>query len=79
MYFDIIDATYLCDYRIWTKFEDGTEGIIDFKDYLDGEIYEPLKDPMLFKSFIIHPELKVLAWANGTDFAPEFVYSKIRK
>jgi len=46
---------------------------------LYGEIFEPLKDIKIFRSFKIHPELKVLTWENGVDFAPEFVYEMLKQ
>lgn len=79
MYPELIDAKYISDYRIWVKYSDNTEGAIDFEKELYGEIFEPLLDINIFKSFKIHPELKVLTWNNGADFAPEFVYEKLKQ
>ncbi|MCG3111507.1 MAG: DUF2442 domain-containing protein [Candidatus Manganitrophus sp. SB1] len=61
------------DYRVWLRFNDGAEGVVDLKDELYGEMFEPLKDIKKFKSFRIDPELETLVWENGADFAPEFL------
>lgn len=69
----VIRAKYKGDYRIWLRFNDGAEGVVDLKDELYGEMFEPLKDIKKFKSFRIDPELEMLVWENGADFAPEFL------
>ena len=74
MYWDIVSATYLGEFRIELKFKDGKEGVIDLADHLSGPIFEPLKDRGAFASFTVHPELGILTWPNGADLAPEFVY-----
>ena len=72
-------AKYIRDYIIRIFFTDGVEGEIDFKEELDGEIFEPLKDLSYFKGFIVHAELHTLTWPNGADFAPEFLYQKVKR
>ena len=54
------------------------EGDIDLQNELDGEVFKPLKDAAYFKRLEVHPELHTLTWPNGADFAPEFLYEKIK-
>jgi hypothetical protein len=75
---EVEDAKYLKDYVIWLRFNDGSQGEVDLKDELAGEVFEPLNDPEFFKSFTLNPEWKTIAWPNGADFAPEFLYSLLR-
>ena len=78
MILHVQEAKYLHDYVIWVKFNDGTEGEIDLKDELYGEIFEPLKDIQKFKSFKVEPEIGTIVWENGADLAPEFLYQKLK-
>lgn len=71
-------ARYVREFVIVVKFTDGTEGELDFRDELNGPIFEPLKDPEYFTKFIVHPELHTLVWPNGADFSPEFLHEKVR-
>ncbi|HPC97271.1 MAG TPA: DUF2442 domain-containing protein [Sedimentisphaerales bacterium] len=73
----VVEAGYVRDYVIHLRFADGAEGDIDLKDELEGEVFEPLKDPDRFRAFQVHPELHTITWPNGADFAPEFLYEKI--
>jgi hypothetical protein len=59
------------------RFADGTEGDADFADDLEGEVFEPLRDPALFRRARLDPQLHTVVWPNGADFAPEFLYEKL--
>jgi hypothetical protein len=52
------------------KFDDGMERLIDFHPILAGEIYGPLRDPMVFNQVQLDPEVQTLVWPNGADFDP---------
>jgi hypothetical protein len=74
----VIEATYVKDFIIRIRFSDGVEGEVNLENELEGEIFQPLKDISYFKKFTVHPELHTLTWPNGADFAPEFLYDKIK-
>ena len=74
---DIVEAKHVAEYRIWLRFEDGSNGEVDLASELDGPIFEPLRDPSYFRRFSVNPDLGTIAWPNGADFAPEFLYSKV--
>jgi hypothetical protein len=74
----VADARYVQDYTIHVRFTDGTEGDVDLREELYGEIFEPLKDQAFFRQFFVHPEFHTLTWPNGADLAPEFLYEKVQ-
>ncbi len=78
MILHVKEAKYLHDYVIWLRFNDGAEGMVDLKEELYGEVFEPLKDMEKFKSFKVDPDLETIAWENGADLAPEFLYEKMK-
>ena len=65
-------------YRVWLRFADGAEGEVDLGDELWGEVFEPLKNLDKFRELRVHPELHTLVWPTGADFAPEFLYERLR-
>ena len=45
---------------------------------LVGPVFEPLRDPEIFRDFRLDSELRTLVWPNGADFAPEFLRARLR-
>ncbi|MCD4782287.1 MAG: DUF2442 domain-containing protein [Candidatus Eremiobacteraeota bacterium] len=78
MILHVKEAKHLHDYVIWMRFNDGAIGEVDLKDELYGEIFEPLKEIEMFKSFKVGPDLETIVWDNGADMAPEFLYEKMK-
>lgn len=76
MYYDVINAKYISEYKISLEFADGSKGIADLKKIIDkGGVFTELKVLENFKKIFIHPELKVLSWENEIDIAPETLYA----
>ena len=74
---EVLNAKYIENYKIWIEFNDGTSGIADLSDDIWGKIFEPLKDIIKFKKFVISDTMNTISWENGADFAPEFLYNKV--
>ena len=74
----VVEACHVHDFTVHVRFADGTAGDIDLSDELYGEVFEPLRDPAVFKTVSVHPEFHTLYWPNGADLAPEFLYEKVR-
>lgn len=72
----VINAEYKQDYKILLKFNDGLTGTVDLTTFLDGEVFEPLKNKDYFKTFSV--DSWTIGWANGADFAPEFLYDLVK-
>ena len=76
--YDVLEARYVDGYVVWLRFRDGTSGQIDLEPELWGEVFEPLRDPAVFRQFTIDPGFHTLVWPNGADLAPEFLHDNIR-
>ena len=64
----------LPEYRLEVHFKDGVCRVVDLSDELWGEVFEPLKDPAEFAKAFVDPESRTVAWPNGADLAPEWLY-----
>jgi hypothetical protein len=60
----------LGNYRLRVGFDDQSAREIDLGTVLEGEIYGPLRDPAMFATVSIDPEVSTLVWPNGADFDP---------
>jgi len=61
-------------YRLAVAFSDGTEREVDLNGELDGEVFVPLQDEAAFAEAFVDEETRTVAWPNGADLAPEFLY-----
>lgn len=73
----VTDAKYLGSYELMLAFDDGVKGRVDLEKELWGEMFEPLKNPDLFKKFSVSKELGTICWPNGADFSPEFLRERV--
>ena len=74
----LVEARYLRDFVIWLRFSDGVKGEVDLAGELEGPVFEPLRDASYFRQFTLNPSLHTIAWPNGADLAPEFLYDRVR-
>ena len=64
-------------YRLWLRFSDGAEGVVDLEPELYGEVFLPLRDPALFRRVFLTS--RTIEWPNGADFAPEFLRQQLQQ
>lgn len=69
---NVVAADYEGDYRLRVRFNDGSERVLDFEGWLEGPVFEPLRELAFFRRFFI--EGGTVAWPNGADIAPETLY-----
>lgn len=74
----LLEARVIPPHAVWLRFSDGTEGRVDLSEEMQGPVFEPLKDPALFAQLRLDPEIHTIAWPNGADLAPEFLYEQVK-
>ena len=74
----VIEARYLGDYKVWLEFNDGRKGVVDLADELYGDERTSLRDIDKFSTFYLDYGLATIAWHHGADFAPDYLYEKLR-
>ncbi len=71
---DIVDISYLSDYRLQLSFSDGTSGVADLADEIGSRrAFAPLRDLNLFRR--AHLDGGTVAWPGGLDLASERLYA----
>lgn len=64
----------LSGYRLFLRFNNGEAGEVDLSGELDSEMFEALRDLSLIATDFQHSVMRTMAWANGADLAPEFLF-----
>jgi len=73
----VIQAKYDGGFRIHLTFNDNLQGTVDLESWLEGPIFEPLKDRNYFQRFFL--DGGTVVWPNGADIAPETLYEAVKR
>ncbi len=63
-------------HRLWVRFTDGFSGELDLSDRLFGPVFEPLRDPEVFRQASVD-EFGAVTWPTGADLAPDGVRRRL--
>ena len=74
---EVVNAEYVADHKVRIRFNNGEEGIVDLSEALWGPVFEPLRNPEIFRRFEVSAVVHTIRWENDADFAPEFLYDKM--
>jgi hypothetical protein len=74
---EVATAQYVDQFRIRIRFNNGDEGVVDLADALWGPMFEPLKDPAVFRRFEVSDVVHTIRWENDADLAPEYLHQKL--
>ena len=55
-------------------FDNSVQKQVNLRQELYGPIFEPLRDPTYFAKAYVDPDSRTVAWPDGADFAPDFLY-----
>jgi len=62
-------------FKVYLEFTDDTTKEIDLEPYLHGPIFEPIRrDPRVFRSVKVDPQMGTVVWENGADIDPDVLY-----
>jgi hypothetical protein len=61
-------------YVLRIEFDDGMTREVDLEANLWGPLFEPLRDPLVFRQVRVDEELGTVVWPNGADLDPDVVH-----
>jgi hypothetical protein len=61
-------------YVLRLGFSDGTTRDVDLEPELWGPVFEPLRDPAVFRQVTVDHELGTIVWPNGADMDPDVLH-----
>ena len=70
----VTEVNVVAPYTLEVHFRDGFCRRVNLKDQLNGKVFGPLKDPLVFAQAFVDPVSHTVAWPNGADLAPEWLY-----
>ena len=76
----IADVRALPDFRLWVRFNDGTQGTVAMSEFLHSSragVFSALRDEELF--FRVYLDYGAVTWPGELDLAPDTMYEAIRR
>ena len=70
----ITEVEYDSDFKLYLQFEDGNWRIVDLENHLIGEVFKSLQDVKGFQTAHLNSDIDTVAWDNGADMSPDFLY-----
>lgn len=73
----IIEAKVIDGYRIWMRFADGVEGLVDLSWLVGKGVFSAWEDPAFFRLMRVDPEANTVVWPGRLDLAPDALYERV--
>ncbi|GAB1858773.1 hypothetical protein MHTCC0001_36160 [Flavobacteriaceae bacterium MHTCC 0001] len=67
---EVVEARPLEGLRLWLRFSDGKEGVVDLEGLELPGLLSRLRDPGFFAQVRVDPELEAPVWPGGLDLDP---------
>ncbi|MFO7901305.1 MAG: DUF2442 domain-containing protein [Planctomycetota bacterium] len=61
------------------KYNNGDEGVVDLADFFWSLMFEPLRNPPVFRRFEVSDVLHPIKWEDNADLTPEYLHRKMRE
>ena len=71
-----VEVKPLDSYRLWIKFSDGVEGVVDLSEFAGKGVFERWNDYCEFQKVYIGPDGEI-AWSDEIDLCPDALYLKV--
>ena len=74
----VTEVRHAGGHRLWLRFEDGVEGVVDLGQDLSFQgVFEPLRDERYFAQVKVDPDCGTIVWPNGVDLDPDVLHSQV--
>ena len=71
-----VEVRALTNFRIWLRYDDGTEGAVDLSDVAGRGVFAAWDDPVFFESVRLGSH-GALEWGSDIDICPDAMYLRL--
>jgi hypothetical protein len=65
------------DFKLWLRFTDGSEGVVDLTEMVGKGIFADWSEPAFFNNVQIDPMTRTVCWPNGIELDPDVLYANV--
>ncbi len=74
----IVQAKPLDGYKIYLRFDDGAEGVVDIASAVEFKgVFAALRNRAFFKQVRVLPDFGTICWPNDVDLDPDVLYWRV--
>lgn len=74
--FKVVEVRALANYRLWVRYADGVEGVVDLSHLAGKGVFALWDDYAAFEQVYIGSSGQI-AWSDSVDICPDAVYMRI--
>ena len=74
--FKVVEVRALANYRLWVRYADGVEGIVDLSPLVGKGVFALWDNYAAFEQVYVGSSGEI-AWSDSVDICPDAVYMKI--
>ena len=71
-----VEVRALTNFRIWLRYDDGTEGAVDLSDVAGRGVFAAWDDPAFFESVRLGSH-GAIEWRSDIDICPDAMYLRL--
>ena len=71
-----VEVRALTNFRIWLRYDDGTEGAVDLSDVAGRGVFAAWDDPAFFESVRLGSH-GAIEWGSDIDICPDAMYLRL--
>ena len=75
---DLVDVKSRGKYKIWLRYSDGIEGLVDLSDLAGRGVFKQWDDSDVFAAVHV-TESGAVAWTDRLDLCPDMLYMRVTK
>lgn len=74
---DVVACRALPNYRIWLRFQDNAEGVVDLSHLVGSGVFAAWNDPAFFDQVRVDRDSGTVSWPGGIDLDPYVLHSQV--
>jgi hypothetical protein len=73
---DVVEVRPLDGHRLYIRFEDGVEGVVDLTEIVQfSGVFAPLAERGFFDQVYVNRDIGTVCWPNHADLDPDVLYA----
>ncbi len=73
----VVEARAMENWRLWVRFADRSEGIVDLSHLAGQGVFRVWDDPLVWRAVRVEPGSRTVSWPGDIDLCPDVLYHRV--